>query len=123
MERGESVKIKVKTNEKKKSRKPILSEEDISEEDEDQEQSYEQPPVKKKVKTKVKVPQMEMDDTMEFEGKRIYKKDLKKVLKRQKILAKQKNQNMNKYLEDDTLDEQLLKDSELSIYSQSAKMP
>ena len=123
MERGESVKIKVKTNEKKKSRKLILSEEDISEEDEDQEQSYEQPPVKKKVKTKVKVPQMEMDDTMEFEGNRIYKKDLKKVLKRQKILAKQKNQNMNKYLEDDTLDEQLLKDSELSIYSQSAKMP
>lgn len=123
MERGESVKIKVKTNEKKKSRKPVLSEEDISEEDEDQEQSYEQPPVKKKVKTKVKVPQMEMDDTMEFEGKRIYKKDLKKVLKRQKILAKQKNQNMNKYLEDDTLDEQLLKDSELSIYSQSGKMP
>ena len=123
MERGESVKIKVKTNEKKKSRKPILSEEDISEEDEDQEQSYEQPPVKKKVKTKVKVPQMEMVDTMEFEGKRIYKKDLKKVLKRQKILAKQKNQNMNKYLEDDTLDEQLLKDSELRIYSQSGKMP
>ena len=90
-------------------------------EEEDEEESFDQPPKKKQPIKKTK--DNSRDDMMEFEGKMINKKDLKKVLKREQLVRKQHKQNMNKYMEDDTLDEELLKDSEMSLYSRPSKMP